>query len=119
MERPPYVRLLTIHQAEGLEFPIMITPEVQRNLNQPEQEPSFLVSPEWGLDLNLGPEGVDTRSALFAGEVNQGPRQASRGGDANPLRRGDASAARGRLRGHGVHRSSVQWARRRALFLEG
>jgi len=68
-ERPPYVRLMTVHQAKGLEFPLVVIPEVQFRLNAPDRDPKFLVMPGWGLDLDLTEQGIDTRSSRFGQEL--------------------------------------------------
>lgn len=63
--RPPYIRIMTIHRAKGLEFPIVIIPELQRPLANSQLEPSFIVDPEHGLDVMLPSREFDTRSAKF------------------------------------------------------
>jgi ATP-dependent exoDNAse (exonuclease V) beta subunit len=63
---PPHVRLLTVHAAKGLEFPLVIVPEVQAPLVRPDLDPAFLLTPD-GLDVDLWEEaGLETRSANFA-----------------------------------------------------
>lgn len=72
-ERPHFVRLMTIHAAKGLEFPLVIIPEVQAPLIHPERDPVFLLSND-GLDLNLSEVGLSTMSPRFRTVL-----QASRG----------------------------------------
>src|SRR5262249_9192905 len=64
-ERPRYVRLLTVHGAKGLEFPLVIIPEVQTALINPELDPIFLLGDD-GLDLNLSRVGLATESPRFS-----------------------------------------------------
>jgi ATP-dependent exoDNAse (exonuclease V) beta subunit len=63
--RPPYIRLMTVHAAKGLEFPIVIIPEVQAPLNNPDLLPEYLLT-DTGLDLNLARAGLATASPHFA-----------------------------------------------------
>lgn len=63
--RPAYVRIMTVHRAKGLEFPIVVIPELQRPLASSHQEPRFILDQEHGLDLLLPAKGLDTRSARF------------------------------------------------------
>ncbi|WP_129727946.1 UvrD-helicase domain-containing protein [Ectobacillus funiculus] len=58
--RPNAVVFSTVHSSKGLEYPIVIIPEVQRPLLNDFQLPSFfdIARPDcdWGLDLNLSNE---------------------------------------------------------------
>jgi DNA helicase-2/ATP-dependent DNA helicase PcrA len=69
-ERVPYVRLMTVHAAKGLEFPLVIIPEVQAPLIRPELDPDFLLTAD-GLDVDLSEAGLQTRSANFAAILAQ------------------------------------------------
>lgn len=60
--RPPYVRAMTIHRAKGLQFPIVVIPDIARRLIRDDLEPEFLFA-EDGLDLGLND---DTRSCRWA-----------------------------------------------------
>jgi DNA helicase-2/ATP-dependent DNA helicase PcrA len=68
-DSPPYVRLMTVHRAKGLEFPVVIIPEVQVALGSEYRDPSFLLLEDGGLDIELPIDGVDTRSRRFAAEL--------------------------------------------------
>lgn len=48
---PSYVRLMTVHRAKGLEFPIVVIPEVQKPMSRDWEDPPFLVL-EPGSDSN-------------------------------------------------------------------
>lgn len=50
--RPPFIRVMTIHRAKGLQFPIVIIPGLARRLNNDDLDPEFLLD-EDGLDLRL------------------------------------------------------------------
>lgn len=74
--RPPYVRVMTIHRAKGLEFPIVIIPNMGRRLLHPAHDPYFIVgkaanASDRSLDmcLPLLDSDVDTRTADFQDEV--------------------------------------------------
>ena len=71
IQRPSYIRIMTIHSAKGLEFPLVIIPDVHSPLLHPDNDPDFLVIPGWGLDIAL-PTGtsLDTRSPRFQSELN-------------------------------------------------
>ena len=63
--RPPYIRIMTVHRAKGLEFPIVVIPELQRPLANSRLEPSYIVDPGHGLDVLLPSDSLDTRSPRF------------------------------------------------------
>jgi DNA helicase-2/ATP-dependent DNA helicase PcrA len=64
------VRVMTIHRAKGLEFPIVIIPEVQAPL-LPKDPPAFLFDETKGLEVSLPVVGVDTLSGQFGGMVDE------------------------------------------------
>lgn len=76
-KRPDYIRLMTIHAAKGLEFPLVVIPEMQKPLLQKDTEPWYLVSDGFGLDAQIG-ERIDTRSEHFVEQLkrDQGDRLA-------------------------------------------
>ncbi|RNB92511.1 ATP-dependent helicase [Brevibacillus fluminis] len=51
--KPNSVRFSTVHSAKGLEYPIVILPDIGRRLLNDEQMPTFFEIPGWGLDLEL------------------------------------------------------------------
>ncbi|MGY5484115.1 UvrD-helicase domain-containing protein [Paenibacillus sp. ALE2] len=59
--RPNKVRFSTIHSAKGLEYPIVIIPDIGRNLLFEGNMPTFFVNPDWGIDLEL-PGGLGPSS---------------------------------------------------------
>lgn len=48
-----FIPLMTIHRAKGLEFPVVVIPEAQKDLKQDFRLPDFVIERGWGLDLNL------------------------------------------------------------------
>jgi len=50
---PAYVRVLTVHQAKGLEFPFVIVPFASRNLKASALRPEVLVHPERGFEVGV------------------------------------------------------------------
>ena len=66
------VRLMTIHQAKGLEFPIVIIPDLHRELSQ--RNPSFLLDRHKGATVRIPDgRGRTVRGALF-NELSQRSR---------------------------------------------
>lgn len=63
---PQAIRLMTIHHAKGLEFPIVIIPEVQKKLRRDETPPDFMLTDNQGLDVYLVLDNRDTRSTSLA-----------------------------------------------------
>ncbi|MFN8540064.1 MAG: 3'-5' exonuclease [Thermomicrobiales bacterium] len=62
----PYIRIMTIHRAKGLQFPIVIIPEIQAPLKREYNPPNFLITPGYGLDVRLPlRDQRETRSASF------------------------------------------------------
>ena len=68
---PTYIRVMTIHQAKGLEFPIVIIPEAHDDLYRDYIEPDFLVLDKWGLEVKLPLNGQNTLSSNYAESLNQ------------------------------------------------
>ncbi len=62
---PNHVRVMTIHRAKGLQFPIVIVPGLWTPLMSKGHEPKFFVSAEEGLDLNLDRVSFDTASSRW------------------------------------------------------
>jgi ATP-dependent exoDNAse (exonuclease V) beta subunit len=61
-----YVRVMTIHKSKGLEFPIVVIPEVQRPVARGAEERPFLLDPDHGLDLSWPAQGgLSTTSGSF------------------------------------------------------
>ncbi len=69
-EEVNFIRIMTIHAAKGLEFPVVIIPEVQSPLDIKAQDPVFIIEEDWGLDLNLIRWGANTSSANFTKKLN-------------------------------------------------
>lgn len=70
-QAPPYIRIMTVHKAKGLEFPIVILPEIQTRLFRETQAPDFRIFKE-GLDVLLPmSNGQDTRIKLLASKWNE------------------------------------------------
>jgi ATP-dependent exoDNAse (exonuclease V) beta subunit len=68
--RPPYVRLMTVHAAKGLEFPVVLIPEVQAPVGN-RGASRFLADEQAGLDVRV-PELQDvlkTESPAFGGRA--------------------------------------------------
>lgn len=65
--RPSYVRLMTVHKAKGLEFPVVVLPEVHSAVvnSSGDDRVRFVVGEQFGLDLNLQVGGGSPRSADF------------------------------------------------------
>ena len=62
---PPYIRVLTIHRAKGLQFPVVIVPEVQESLRKEYREPNFLLLSDHGLEVRLEGLGITTTSSRY------------------------------------------------------
>jgi len=55
---PSHVRLMTVHRAKGLEFPIVVIPEVQKPMSQDWEDPPFLVlEPDEGANGGVAQAG--------------------------------------------------------------
>lgn len=82
--KPPYVRLMTVHAAKGLEFPVVVIPEVQADLVRANEnlQPDYVVQSDpaaadvFGLDINPRLSGMKQRQAseLFAQRESLGQR---------------------------------------------
>ena len=62
------VTFSTIHSAKGLEYPILILPEISKPLFSENNHPRFFVDSKWGLDISL-PDGRG-RSKNFDDSLN-------------------------------------------------
>ncbi|SDE92066.1 Superfamily I DNA or RNA helicase [Fontibacillus panacisegetis] len=68
------VRFSTVHSAKGLEYPIVIIPNIERPLLNDKQMPEFFDIDEdnWGLDVCLqGEKGMSSRYQEWIGKYNQ------------------------------------------------
>ena len=69
-----FVRVMTIHQAKGLEFPFVIIPEVQRTLvSESGWKPDMILTEDRGLDVAVYPDfsgAPDTRSRAFDADLS-------------------------------------------------
>ncbi|GEO12624.1 UvrD-helicase domain-containing protein [Microvirga aerophila] len=61
---PSFVRVMTIHRAKGLEFPIVVIPEIHQN-RRGNSRPSSLVDPDHGLEVSVQGAPIDTLSQGF------------------------------------------------------
>lgn len=65
----PYVRVMTVHRAKGLEFPFVVIPEIQNDLIRDwAPNPPMILTERSGLDVSVFGEGreiPDTRSSDF------------------------------------------------------
>ncbi|MBJ6146297.1 exodeoxyribonuclease V subunit beta [Hymenobacter sp. BT559] len=62
-KRPPFIRVMTIHRAKGLEFPIVIVPEAQVPLiaASEEQQPPFLILDKADPKTGKPPHGLEVK----------------------------------------------------------
>ena len=52
--RPNYIRVMTVHQAKGSEFPVVFIPEVQKQLlGFAGNQAQFIIGDDYGLDVDL------------------------------------------------------------------
>lgn len=70
--KPNAVRFSTIHSAKGLEYPIVIIPDVGRRLLPDDQLPTFYDRKGWGIDLILpGGHGRSSKFTQWEDEYRQ------------------------------------------------
>jgi DNA helicase-2/ATP-dependent DNA helicase PcrA len=63
--RPLYVRVMTIHRAKGLEFPVVIIPGMGARIDWEDDGPRFYVDRDFGLDLDIPLVGASSPSDRF------------------------------------------------------
>jgi DNA helicase-2/ATP-dependent DNA helicase PcrA len=52
-QSPPYARVMTIHQAKGLEFPVVVIPHAEKDRKRGTLPPRWLIDPNHGLDIDV------------------------------------------------------------------
>lgn len=80
--KPPYVQLMTVHAAKGLEFPVVIIPEVQADLvrDNENRRPDYVVQSDlsaadaFGLDINPRLSGIEQARNIFTQREQMGQR---------------------------------------------
>jgi DNA helicase II / ATP-dependent DNA helicase PcrA len=80
--KPPYVQLMTVHAAKGLEFPVVIIPEVQADLvrDNENKQPDYVVQSDlsaadiFGLDINPRLSGIEQVRNTFNQRERMGQR---------------------------------------------
>ncbi len=80
--KPPYVQLMTVHAAKGLEFPVVIVPEVQADLvrDNENMQPDYVVQSDlsavnaFGLDINPRLSGIRQAQNMFNRRERMGLR---------------------------------------------
>lgn len=80
--KPPYVQLMTVHAAKGLEFPVVIIPEVQADLVRDNENrlPDYVVQNNlnagdaFGLDINPRLSGIEQARNTFNQRERMGQR---------------------------------------------
>lgn len=73
--RPPYVRVMTIHRAKGLEFPVVVIPNLHADRSR-RRPPDFMLDPGHGLEVNLYPLDVPAASEQFFGRSGEAQKAA-------------------------------------------
>jgi ATP-dependent exoDNAse (exonuclease V) beta subunit len=81
--KPPYVQLMTVHAAKGLEFPAVIIPEVQADLVRDNEnrlpdyvvQSNFSMDDAFGLDINPRLSGIKQASDTFYQREKMGQRE--------------------------------------------
>ena len=71
---PTYMRIMTIHKAKGLQFPIVILPEVQEDLKKEYIEPDLLITESQGVEIDLKLPGVNMFSSHYHQNLDQNRR---------------------------------------------
>lgn len=66
-----HVRVMTIHKAKGLQFPIVILPGLWTPLMSEFHEPEFFVSASEGLDIKLQSVSADTASPRWSERLEE------------------------------------------------
>lgn len=80
--KPPYVQLMTVHAAKGLEFPVVIIPEVQADLvrDNENMQPDYVVQSDhspadvFGLDINPRLSRIEQARNVFNQRERMGQR---------------------------------------------
>jgi len=80
--KPPYVQLMTVHAAKGLEFPVVIILEVQADLvrDNENRQPDYVVQSDlsavdvFGLDINPRLSGIEQARNPFNRRERMGQR---------------------------------------------
>jgi len=52
-QSPPYVRVMTIHRAKGLEFPVVVIPHAEKDRKRGTLPPPWLIDAKHGLDIDV------------------------------------------------------------------
>lgn len=73
--RPAHIRVMTIHRAKGMEFPIVVVPGLEENRLR-SMPPDYILDPEHGLEVNLYRLGIETASEMFWKHVHEGKKRA-------------------------------------------
>lgn len=70
--KPNAIRFSTVHSAKGLEYPIVIIPDVGRRLLPNDQLPTFYDRKGWGIDLILpGGHGQSSKFKVWEDQYRQ------------------------------------------------
>jgi ATP-dependent exoDNAse (exonuclease V) beta subunit len=52
-DSPPYARVMTIHRAKGLQFPVVVIPYLEKDRKRGTLPPPWLIDPKHGLDIDV------------------------------------------------------------------